>query len=315
MQRSNTSRSSTSRSSGDLLADRRYDYAMFAKAEGDLAAAADLLAQTLEIAPRWAPAWFALGEIEAAQGRRQEAVAAFRQALAHDPADPFGAALALARLGEGDAAAAMTPAYVAALFDQYAPRFDNALREGLAYRGPEILHEAVERACTRLERPFAFNRMLDLGCGTGLGGEGFAPSAGVMDGVDLSAGMIDIARQKGIYRDLTVGDLGGFLGQQDAGSVDLVVAADVFVYVADLVPVVRDSARVLTTEGFLAFTVETHSGEGVLLGAGLRYAHAEAVVRAALASAGFDILLLEAASTRKEADRPVPGLVVVAAKA
>ncbi len=307
-------RSPTSRSSGDLLADRRYDYAMFAKAEGDLAAAADLLAQTLEIVPRWAPAWFALGEVEAAQGRRPEAVAAFREALARDPADPFGAALALARLGEGDAATAMTPAYVAALFDQYAPRFDTALRDRLAYRGPEILDDAVARACAMRGSDFVFTRMLDLGCGTGLAAEIFAARVDVMDGVDLSARMVEIAHRKGIYRHLGVGDLDGFLKSQDAASADLTVAADVFVYLADLAPITRETARVLKSGGLLAFTVETHPGEGVVLGSGLRYAHAEAMVRDVLAVAGLDILLLEAVSTRNEADRPVPGLVVVAGK-
>ncbi|MBL8569370.1 MAG: methyltransferase domain-containing protein [Phreatobacter sp.] len=308
-------RSTTSRSSGDLLADRRYDYAMFARAEGDLPAAADLLAQTLEIVPRWAPAWFALGEVEAAQGRRDEAIAAFREALAQDPSDALGAALALARLGVADIAAAMAPAYVAALFDQYAPRFDSALRAGLAYRGPEILHDAVARSCAMRGRDGTFTRMLDLGCGTGLAAEVFAPRVEVMDGVDLSPRMIDIARQKGIYRDLAVGDLAGFLGQQHAASADLVAAADVFVYLADLAPIARDSARVLVPGGLLAFTVETHPGEGVVLGAGLRYAHAEALVRAVVTGAGLDILLLEAVSTRNEADRPVPGLVVVAGRA
>lgn len=307
-------RSTTSRSSGDLLADRRYDYAMFARAEGDLPAAADLLAQALEIVPRWAPAWFALGEVEAAQERRDAAVAAFRRSLDLDPEDALGAGLALARLGAADAAAAMTPAYVAALFDQYAPRFDSALRAGLAYRGPEILLEAVGRARPGRRQGGAFGRMLDLGCGTGLAAEIFAAHAGVIDGVDLSPRMVDVARQKGIYRTLTVGDLAGFLGQQDDGGADLVIAADVFVYVADLAPIARDSARVLMSGGLLAFTVETHPGEGVVLGAGLRYAHAEAAVRAVIAGAGLDILLLEAVSTRNEADRPVPGLVVVAGK-
>lgn len=307
-------RSTTSRSSGDLLADRRYDYAMFAKAEGDLAAAADLLAQALEIVPRWAPAWFALGEVEAALERREEAVAAFRRALEHDPSDALGAGLALARLGAADAATAMAPAYVAALFDQYAPRFDSALRAGLAYRGPEILLDAVTRVRSGRGQGGTVGRMLDLGCGTGLAAEIFAAHAGVIDGVDLSPRMVEVARQKDIYRTLAVGDLAGFLGQQAAASADLVVAADVFVYVADLAPSARDSARVLKPGGLLAFTVETHGGEGVVLGAGLRYAHAEAVVRAVIADAGLQLLLLEAVSTRNEADRPVPGLVVVAEK-
>ena len=54
------------------------------------------------------------------------------------------------------------------------------------------------------------------------------------------------------------------------------------VYVADLAPVLAEAARVLAPGGLLAFTTETHDGEGVVIGEGLRYAHAAAYVRAAV---------------------------------
>ena len=44
-----------------------------------------------------------------------------------------------------------------------------------------------------------------------------------------------------------------------AAKYDLVLAADVFVYVNDLAAVLADVARVLAPRGMLAFTVETHS--------------------------------------------------------
>ena len=52
-------------SSGDLIADRRYKWAIDQAARGDFVAAADILAQTVEIAPAFATAWFALGAIRA----------------------------------------------------------------------------------------------------------------------------------------------------------------------------------------------------------------------------------------------------------
>ena len=48
--------------SGDLIAERRFAYAKAAAEEGDWSGAAELFEQTLERAPRWAGAWFALGE-------------------------------------------------------------------------------------------------------------------------------------------------------------------------------------------------------------------------------------------------------------
>ena len=70
----------------------------------------------------------------------------------------------------------------------------------------------------------------------------------------------------------------------------------------------------LSPGGLSAFTVETHDGDGVILGAALRYAHGEAVVRAALAEAGLAPVVFEPAAIRHEAGRPVPGWAVVAAK-
>lgn len=303
------------RSSGDLLADRRYDYAMAAKADGDLTAASDLLVQALEIAPAWAAGWFALGEVEVARGERDAAAAAFRQALDRDPTDILGAQLMLARLGHARADEAMTPAYVTALYEDYAPRFEQALREGLAYRGPEILLDAVTRARAASGDPLRFDRMLDLGCGTGLAGEVFAPFAGTIDGVDLSGRMVEIARRKGIYARLAVGDLAAHLAALPDASADLLVAADVFIYCADLGPILAEAGRVLSQAGLCAFTVESHDGDGVVLGAGLRYAHAAPVLQEALAAGGLRPVVFEPATTRREAGQPVPGWLVVACRA
>ncbi|MDP2801641.1 MAG: methyltransferase domain-containing protein [Phreatobacter sp.] len=303
------------RSSGDLLADRRFDYAMAAKADGDLTAAADLLVQALEIAPHWAAGWFTLGEVEMARGDHGAAATAFRQALDRDPTDMFGAQLMLARLGEVGAAEAMTPAYVTALYEDYAPRFEQALREGLAYRGPEVLLDAVTRARAASGEPLRFDRVLDLGCGTGLAGEVFAPFAGTIDGVDLSGRMVEIARRKGIYERLAVSDLAAHLAALPDASADLLVAADVFIYCADLGPILAEAGRVLSKAGLCAFTVESHDGDGVVLGAGLRYAHAEPVLQEALAAGGLRPVVFEPATTRREAGQPVPGWLVVACRA
>jgi len=66
--------------------------------------------------------------------------------------------------------------------------------------------------------------------------------------------------------------------------------------------------------GLLAFTLETHGGDGVILGHGLRYAHGAAHVRAAVAAAGLTLSRLDELSARNEDNMPVPGLVVVAEK-
>lgn len=302
-------------SSGDLIADRRYDHAMALRARGDLAAAADVMRQALEVAPRFASAWFALGEICSELGDRAGATEAFRQACAADPGDRHGAGLHLARLGGADVRKAMSPAYVRGLFDQYAPRFDAAL-DGLSYCAPDLLRDAVEAACLARGRAMRFGTMLDLGCGTGLAGAAFRPCVDWLAGIDLSPGMIAQARAKGLYDQLKVGDIAAFLDEEAArdAAYHLAVAADVFVYLADLGPVVAAVAHVLARDGLFAFTVETHPGDDAMLGEKLRYAHGEAHVRAAVADSGLALLQLVEASTRTENGIPVPGLLAVAAK-
>ncbi|TAK48514.1 MAG: methyltransferase domain-containing protein [Xanthobacteraceae bacterium] len=300
-------------SSGDLVADRRYAYARDFLARGDLAAAADVLEQALERAPDFAAAWFALGELREQRGDAAGAIAAFRRAREADPDDRLGAALHLMRL-DAEALDAMPPAYVRAVFDQYAPRFDQALVEGLAYRGPQLLHAAVLAARARQGRAARFAHALDLGCGTGLAARAFAGEVDRWTGVDLSPGMVAQARASGLYAGLHVGDMLALLRDRAEASADLVIAADAVVYLPDHAALWREAARVLAHDGVLAFTVESHGGDGVVLGAKLRYAHGAAIVRRWLDEAGFAAVELSPASTRNEAGIAVPGLVVTAVR-
>ena len=189
-------------SSGDLIADRRYKWALDQAARGDFAGAADVLVQTVELAPRFATAWFALGAIRDRLGDRSGAIAAFERARDADPQDYHGARLHLARLGAGDATPAMSETYVRRLFDQYATRYDTALTERLAYRGPVLLREAIEKTMQTAQRQPHFGSMLDLGCGTGLGGAAFRAVVDRLVGVDLSPAMVAQAAAKDLYNRL-----------------------------------------------------------------------------------------------------------------
>jgi predicted TPR repeat methyltransferase len=300
-------------SSGDLLADRRFDFARDLQLKGDLAAAADLLEQAVELAPNFASAWFTLAEIRQQLGEREAAIAAFRKARAADPDDRHGAAVRLMRLG-AEQLSEMPKGYVQTLFDQYAPRFEAALLGDLGYRAPQLLFKAVLAVRAAERKPAFFKRAVDLGCGTGLGANAFAREVDRFIGIDLSPKMIEQARATGLYAELEVADMvEGLRGKPDA-SADLILAADAFVYVSDLAAVLAEAARVLAAGGLLAFTVETHGGDGVIIGAGLRYAHAAEYLRRAIAAAGLTLAQLEEASPRTEDNLPVRGLVAVAAK-
>ena len=86
------------------------------------------------------------------------------------------------------------------------------------------------------------------------------------------------------------------------------------IYLHDLASVLAEVARVLALGGVFAFTAESHDGDGVILGEGLRYAYGERYVRASIAASGLTLCRLDNLSTRNEGDVPVPGMVVVAVK-
>lgn len=299
--------------SGDMTTDRRYEIAQQYFLRGDLDAAADVMRQAVERAPDFASGWFALGEIQDARGMRDEAIAAFHKACAYDPDDRHGAGLHLVRLGARPMQE-MPAAYVRTLFDQYAPGFNNALLNTLNYRGPRVLRDAVFDVLQSEGREPSFVKAIDLGCGTGLAARAFTKTTGEMIGYDLSPGMVAQAQATGLYDRLDVADMVEALRGEADASADFIFAADAVVYLSNLSPLIGEAARVLMPEGLLAFTTETHAGKGVILGDGLRYAHSAGYLREAVGKAGLALLKLEEVSTRDEAGKAVPGLVVVARK-
>jgi predicted TPR repeat methyltransferase len=298
-------------SSGDVALDRRYRWAEAELGAGDASAAADILAQTLERAPDWTPAWVLLGRAHAEAGEREAAVEAFRRALALDPQDRLGAGLELVRLGALAEAQGMATGYVRALFDDYADRFDAHLTGPLAYRGPDLIMAAIDRVAGPGRR---FGLTLDAGCGTGLMAELLRPCAERLEGCDLSARMLARAAARGLYDALVQADLVSWLANQPGQAADLVVAADVFVYLGDLTPALASAAAALRPGGLCAFSVQAHKGTGFRLGEDKRFHHSRAHVAQAAASVGFTVRRVGEASTRRDAGLPVPGLVCVLAR-
>lgn len=296
-------------SSGDLLADRRADYAEMLFADHQFEAAAEVMTAALEIAPEWLLGWFRLGEMHEAAGALDAAAEAWRVAVRLDPDDPAGAALKLQLVGAAPAADAPPPAFVEALFDQYAPGFDRSLVERLGYRVPELLSEAVRAAGAG-----RFRHAVDLGCGTGLMGEKLRPVCDFLEGFDISAAMLGRAREKGVYDRLTKADLRSLA--LAPGEADLVTAADVFMYVGALEATFATVATALAQAGLFAFSVEKHDGpEPFLLRETRRFAHSEGSVRSLLEHAGFGLVSVAGATIRQDRGQPVAGLIVVARRA
>jgi predicted TPR repeat methyltransferase len=296
-------------SSGDLIADRRADYAEMLFANGEHAAAAELMLSALELAPGWAMGWFRLGEFQEAAGAVTEAGQAWRMALKLEPADRPGARLKLQLIGAEPAAAAPPSAFVETLFDQYADTFDHALVETLGYRVPQLLEEAIRTAAPGR----TFDHAVDLGCGTGLMGERLRPFVRHLEGHDISAAMLKKAEARKLYDRLEKSDLQSLV--LPPASTDLVAAADVFMYVGALERVASMVAAALTGDGLFAFTVEKHGGpEDFVLRETRRYAHSQAYVRRVLATGDLAVKALETDTIRMDRNAPVPGLIVIACR-
>ncbi|MDK1384268.1 class I SAM-dependent methyltransferase [Sinorhizobium sp. 8-89] len=304
-------------SSGDLIADRRADYAKMLAEAGEPQSAAELMAQALERAPDWAAGWFRLADYEEKSGRKEAAIDALRNTLRLNPDDVFGASLKLALLGATETPEQPPSVYVERLFDDYAERFDKALVEKLDYSVPEKLAALIDRATDGRH----FHYVTDLGCGTGLFGERIRHRCNYLEGFDLSANMLAKAEAKAIYDRLAQADLSlapensGAFGELPTARADLVSAADVLMYLGNLESVFVIADRLLVPGGLFAFSVEdAATNEGYMLRPSLRYAHSEAYIADACAGRGFSLIGSECTVIRMDAGRPVAGVLFLARK-
>lgn len=248
-------------------------------------------------------AWSLRGRLLKDLGRPDEAAASFEKALAHG-ADQELNRYFLASLDGRDIPAAAPRHYVEGLFDGYAEQFDKHLLQALNYRAPQVLVDQL-----RSMRP-RFAAALDLGCGTGLCGSLLKPLAGRLDGVDLSSNMIAMAQALGVYDELVQADLAHYLGTIDR-RYDLVLAADVFIYVGALEAVFAGVARVMEAHGVFCFSVEPgDGGQDLALRASLRYAHSEPYLRRLAGQHGFEVAHTASHPIREDRGTPIPGLFV-----
>ncbi|KAL3761690.1 hypothetical protein ACHAW5_004254 [Stephanodiscus triporus] len=167
--------------------------------------------------------------------------------------------------------------FVSALFDDFADTFDEKLG-ALAYQVPKLVGE-VAYDVLRMSQKESIDSILDAGCGTGLAGQFLQPPVeGPLVGVDLSNQMLQKAAQctlvkgcglkvedstvlddagvdghssKPLYDKLALSDLetvtlddlvSGLSGEKIDGF-DLIVAADVFVYIGNLEKILLNFAK------------------------------------------------------------------------
>ena len=319
---------------GGILTRVALGRALIALGRADEAAA--VLREASLLSPNTAEVVLACGEALAAAGALPSAIAEFQRAVRLAP-DDGRAHWQIARLwldaGEPDKAEAAADiaermdgvdsaallqlrdearnmreasradaGYVRHLFDQFAADYDLRMRGRLGYAAPGILRDL---AGMLLGPNAAALDVLDLGCGTGLGGVAFKPIARRMTGVDLSPRMIEKARALKIYDALSVADVENLPAEAD-GPFDIAIAADVLVYLGDLGALFGAVARRLKPGGLWLFTTERGDVADFERGPKRRFRHSAAYLRALAQTHGFDVASLIECVTRYEAGEAVP---------
>lgn len=267
---------------------------------GDADGALAAFDRALEQDATLADAWSARGSLMRELGDLQQAAMCFERALAHG-AEPTLHRYFLASVRGQDSPSAPPRRYVESLFDDYAADFQSHLVQQLGYQA----HETLVRPLLASGR--SFEAVLDLGCGTGLCGALMQAAAKAIDGVDVSAAMLEQARTGGAYSDLTHADLSAYLAAS-GNRYDLVLAADVFIYVGALETVFSEVCRILVPAGCFAFSLETSEQQEVQLMPSLRYAHSQNYIRRLAESHGLIVDKVVQAPIRHDQQQPVMGL-------
>ena len=233
------------------------------------------------------------------------------------------------------------------LFDDYAETFEKHLTQGLRYKTPEIMKQQMDLAfatealadadignhevegddegCTsKSDGEFSskkWKRCLDLGCGSGLAGDVYRSDCAYLEGCDISKEMVKICKKKeGIYDKVVHNNLMNHLRKHKDGSFDLIVSADVVMYLHDndLDAMIKEGARVLESGGVLCFSTESldadSEDEHFRRLESERFAHSRKYVLDVAKKYGFECKSVENICVRMDDKNPIMGDIFVLVK-
>lgn len=248
--------------------------------------------------------YFNLGNCYRKLGDDMQAIKAYKQALKLQPS--LLSAKHLIDSLEGNQTATAPREYVEGLFDSYASTFDASLVQILEYELPKTISVEIEN--------FGSGKaILDMGCGTGLLGSYLNEDSFDLIGVDLSTNMLKEASKRDCYSELHKMDISQYLETTDK-IFDIIVAADVFIYVGKLDNLFLMLKQRLSTGGLLIFSTEDSSGKGYELLKSGRYAHSARYIENLAKSNSFKIHKFEDCQIRNENTKKIMGKYCVLIK-
>uniref|UniRef100_H3H4T9 Methyltransferase type 11 domain-containing protein n=1 Tax=Phytophthora ramorum TaxID=164328 RepID=H3H4T9_PHYRM len=178
------------------------------------------------------------------------------------------------------------PAYVAEVFDELAESFEEKLVAHLEYRVPWQLVEALQK----------------------LSPPGLTPKGSISE---PEWAVADVG---------CAADIVPFLESCSDESLDLIISADVWIYVGALEQVFELSTRKLrASTGWMAFSIEllppkddaNETSVGFRLAPSGRFQHSHEYIMALVRRLGFSVAVQEDISVRKESGVPIPGRIYI----
>lgn len=135
-------------------------------------------------------------------------------------------------------------------YRKWAADYDHQMLDELGYTSPTKIAQQLSRYLPDTE-----STVFDIGCGTGLTCVFLAEKGYTnLDGIDLSPDMVRVASERGIYRELLVGDVNQALERNDE-SYDAVISSGTFTH-GHVGPEPLDEIfRILKPGGILACTI------------------------------------------------------------
>lgn len=252
-----------------------------------------------------------LGLLLQALGQWQAATRVMEDLRAADPDDPIARHVLAALRGETTPAAPR--AYLQSMFDNFAPTFEQHLTEVLKYRAPQQLRDSLDAYSAETAAGRRFARVLDMGCGTGLVARAVQDIGDEIVGIDLAPRMAAAARASGLYAAVHECTLDDYFMTTAAAPerFDLVLCADLFIYIGDVAGIVRAVAGRLTADGLFAFSVEHCEGADYELRQTGRYAQSQPYLTRLAHDSGLRVVRVDPVVLREEKGQPVDGRVYV----